>query len=152
EIKNAMAYLRLLQTRHNDAALERIINLPARGIGEKTLETLRDFARAHELSLWGAIHQAIGVKALTGRAAGALNGFVELIDELALRVEGLTPPAMTQQGIERSGRLAYPRAEKGERGQTRVENREGRVSAPRAFEYEELAEGETHLSPFLDPA
>src|SRR5690606_42076977 len=75
---------RLLQTRHNDAALERIINLPARGIGEKTLETLRDFARAHELSLWGAIHQAIGVKALTGRAAGALNGFVELIDELAL--------------------------------------------------------------------
>ena len=152
EIKNAMAYLRLLQTRHNDAALERVINLPARGIGEKTLETLRDFARAHELSLWGAIHQAIGVKAIAGRAASALNGFVELIDELALRVEGLPLHSMTQQVIERSGLLAYHRDEKGEKGQTRVENLEELVSAARAFEYEDLAEGETHLSAFLDHA
>lgn len=152
EIKNAMAYLRLLQTRHNDAALERVINLPARGIGEKTLETLRDFARAHGLSLWGAIHQAIGVKAIAGRAASALNGFVELIDELALRVEGLPLHSMTQQVIERSGLLAYHRDEKGEKGQTRVENLEELVSAARAFEYEDLAEGETHLSAFLDHA
>src|SRR5690554_1483509 len=152
EIKNAMAYLRLIQTRHNDAALERVINLPARGIGEKTLETLREFARAHELSLWGAIHQATGVKAITGRAAGALNAFVELIDELALRVEGLPLHSMTQQVIERSGLLAYHRDEKGEKGQTRVENLEELVSAARAFEYEELAEGETHLSAFLDHA
>jgi DNA helicase-2/ATP-dependent DNA helicase PcrA len=152
EIKNAMAYLRLLQTRHNDAALERVINLPARGIGEKTLETLREFARAHELSLWGAIHQAIGVKAIAGRAASALNGFVELIDELALRVEGLPLHSMTQQVIERSGLLAYHRDEKGEKGQTRVENLEELVSAARAFEYEDLVEGETHLSAFLDHA
>ena len=152
EIKNAMAYLRLLQTRHNDAALERVINLPARGIGEKTLETLREFARAHELSLWGAIHQAIGVKAIAGRAASALNAFVELIDELALRVEGLSLHAMTQQIIEQSGLLAYHRDEKGEKGQTRVENLEELVSAARAFEYEDLAEGETQLSAFLDHA
>lgn len=152
EIKNAMAYLRLIQTRHNDAALERVINLPARGIGEKTLETLRAFARAHELSLWGAIHQAIGVKAITGRAASALNAFVELIDELALRVEGLALHSMAQQVIEQSGLLAYHRDEKGEKGQTRVENLEELVSAARAFEYEDLAEGETPLSAFLDHA
>src|SRR5690606_36057866 len=52
EIKNAMAYLRLIQTRHNDAALERVINLPARGIGEKTVEALRQLARQEEISLW----------------------------------------------------------------------------------------------------
>src|SRR5690606_35561716 len=73
-------------------------------------------------------------------------------DELALRVEGLPLQSMTQQVIERSGLLAYHRDEKGEKGQTRVENLEELVSAARAFEYEELAEGETHLSAFLDHA
>src|SRR5690606_9659510 len=125
------------------------MNLPPRGIGEKTLAARRELVGVHKLSLGRAIHPADGVKALTGRAAGCLNGFAELIDELALRVEGLPLHSMTQQVIERSGLLAYHRDEKGEKGQTRVENLEELVSAARAFEYEELAEGETHLSAFL---
>ena len=155
EIKNAMAYLRLLQTRHNDAALERVINLPARGIGEKTVEALRDFARQQDLSLWAAIHEATGLKAITGRAASALNAFVELIDELALKVEGLPLHSMAQRVIEESGLLAYHRDEKGEKGQTRVENLEELVSAARAFDHYEGEEGDeaqTPLAAFLDHA
>ncbi|MFC3608155.1 DNA helicase II [Stutzerimonas tarimensis] len=152
EIKNAMAYLRLIHTRHNDAALERVINLPARGIGEKTVETLRSFARANELSLWAALHQAIGTKVISGRAASALNGFVELVDTLALKVEKMTLSLATQTLIEQSGLLAYHRDEKGEKAQARVENLEELVSAARAFEYEDLEEGQTTLEAFLDHA
>ncbi|WP_277052587.1 DNA helicase II [Zestomonas thermotolerans] len=152
EIKNAVAYLRLIDGRHNDAALERIINVPPRGIGEKTVETLRELARREGLSLWGALHQAVGHKLVSGRAAGALNAFVELIDELALRVEDMPLHLMTQTVIERSGLLAYHREEKGEKGQTRVDNLEELVSAARAFENEENEEGLTPLQAFLGHA
>ncbi len=152
EIKNAMAYLRLIRTRHNDAALERIINLPTRGIGEKTVETLRDFARANDLSLWAALHQAVGTKVVSGRAASALNGFVELIDTLALKTEQMNLSLMTQTVIEQSGLLAYHRDEKGEKAQARVENLEELVSAARAFEHEELEDDQTPLDAFLDHA
>ncbi|PTU74488.1 DNA helicase II [Pseudomonas mangrovi] len=152
EIKNAMAYLRLIDGRHNDAAFERVINVPARGIGEKTLETLRQLARDQDLSMWAALHQVVGNKLVPARAAGALNAFVELIDGLALQTEGMQLHLMTQTVVEQSGLLAYHRDEKGEKGQTRVENLEELVSAARAFENEELEDGETPLSAFLGHA
>ncbi|MCZ2996038.1 hypothetical protein NYY81_18580, partial [Acinetobacter baumannii] len=83
EIKNAMAYLRLLEGRGNDAALERVINIPARGIGEKTVEAIRDHARHADVSMWESMRLLIANKGLTGRAAGALGVFVELIENLA---------------------------------------------------------------------
>ncbi|ACO76319.1 DNA-dependent helicase II [Azotobacter vinelandii CA] len=152
EIKNAVAYLRLIHTRHNDAALERIINLPARGIGEKTVETLRQLAREADLSLWGALHQAVGGKLVSGRAASALNAFVELIDSLALKVEQLPLPQTIQVVVEDSGLRAYHGAEKGEKAQARVENLEELVSAARAFEHYEDEGLQTPLAAFLDHA
>lgn len=152
EIKNAMAYLRLLDGRDNDAALERVINVPARGIGEKTVETLRDLARQRQISLWAALHEAVGAKHVSGRAAGALNGFVELIDTLALKVEDMPLHTMTQTVIEQSGLITYHKEEKGEKGQARVENLEELVSAARAFEHGEEDEGLTPLQAFLSHA
>ena len=152
EIRNAMAYLRVIHTRHNDAALERIINLPVRGIGEKTVETLRQLAREANLSLWGALHQAVGGKLVSGRAASALNAFVELIDGLALKVEQLPLPLMTQVVIEDSGLRAYHGTEKGEKAQARVENLEELVSAARAFEHAGDEGAQSPLAAFLDHA
>ena len=149
EIKNAMAYLRLVESRHNDAAFERVINLPTRGIGDKTVETLRELARSAQLSMWGALHEAVAKKLVSARAASALNGFVELIDRLALKVEQMPLHLMTQTLIEDSGLVAFHRAEKGDKGQARVENLEELVSAAKAFESEEIDENDTLLSAFL---
>ena len=151
EIKNAMAYLRLLDGRGNDAALERIVNVPARGIGEKTIESIREYARAHDVHMWEAIRLMLANKALPGRAAGALSGFIELIESLAEKVMAMPLHQMTQVVIEQSGLLAYHEAEKGEKGQARVENLEELVSAARAFENDEDDEL-TPLQAFLTHA
>ncbi len=144
EIKNAMAYLRLLEGRGNDAALERVINVPARGIGEKTVEAIREHARHSNVSMWDAMAQLIANKGVTGRAASALGAFIELIENLAAKTQDTPLHLMTQIVIEQSGLIAYHEAEKGEKGQARVENLEELVSAARNFE---AAEGEEDLSP-----
>ncbi|WP_447595248.1 DNA helicase II [Aquipseudomonas campi] len=137
EIKNAMAYLRLLDGRGNDAALERVINVPARGIGEKTVETIREYARAHDVHMWEAIRLMLANKALPARASSALATFSELIENLAAKVLNMPLHLMTQTVIEQSGLIAFHEAEKGEKGQARVENLEELVSAARAFENNE---------------
>jgi len=153
EIKNAMAYLRLLEGRGNDAALERVINVPARGIGEKTVEAIRDHARHSDVSMWEAMRLLVANKGLTGRAAGALGGFIELIENLAAKCMEMPLHLMTQTVIEQSGLIAYHEAEKGEKGQARVENLEELVSAARNFEKaEEEDEDLTPLAAFLGHA
>ncbi|MBB1607256.1 MULTISPECIES: DNA helicase II [unclassified Pseudomonas] len=134
EIKNALAYLRLIRLRDDDAALERVVNIPPRGIGEKTVEAIRNAARLNGTSMWRAINDVIAAKAVTGRAASALNGFLETVDLLAQQVEGMPLHQMTQKVIEQSGLISYHKEEKGEKGQARVENLEELVSAARAFE------------------
>ena len=152
EIKNAMAYLRLLSQPGNDAALERVINVPARGIGEKTVETIREQARAADLSMHAAISLIIANKGLPARACSALAGFLETLDNLAAKVLEMPLGLMTQTVIEQSGLLAYHKEEKGEKAQARVENLEELVSAARAFETMELEEDTTLLAAFLDHA
>lgn len=151
EIKNAMAYLRLVANRSDDGALERIINLPTRGIGDKTVEALREHARACSVSLWQAACDMLDMKALPGRAANAVQGFLQLIEEMAQRVEGLPLYSMTQQVIEHSGLLRFHEQEKGDKAQARVENLEELVSAARAFENDqaELEEEGNVLLAFL---
>ena len=144
EIKNAMAYLRLLDGRANDAALERVINVPPRGIGEKTVEAIRAHSRQAEVSMWEAMRQLVVNKGLKGRAASALQAFMDLIEDLAARTATMPLHVMTQTVIEHAGLITYHQEEKGEIGQARVENLEELVSAARNFEN---AEGEEDLSP-----
>jgi DNA helicase II / ATP-dependent DNA helicase PcrA len=152
EIKNAMAYMRLLEGRGNDAALERVINVPARGIGEKTVEAIREHARHSDVSMWEAMRQLVANKGLTGRAASALGAFIELIENLAAKCMEMPLHLMTQTVIEQSGLIAYHEAEKGEKGQARVENLEELVSAARNFENSEEDEDLTPLAAFLGHA
>ncbi|MFI8482280.1 DNA helicase II [Pseudomonas sp. NPDC078700] len=151
EIKNAMAYMRMLDGRGNDAALERIINVPARGIGEKTVETIREFARTNDVAMWEAIQLMVAGKLLPGRASGALAGFIELIENLAAKVQEMPLHLMAQTVIEQSGLIAYHQAEKGEKAQARIENLEELVSAARTFENDEDDE-QTPLQAFLGHA
>ncbi|MEB3899538.1 DNA helicase II [Pseudomonas putida] len=152
EIKNAMAYLRLLEGRGNDAALERVINVPPRGIGEKTVEAIRDHARHSQLSMWEAMCQLLAAKALKGRAASALGAFIELMENLAAKTLDMPLHLMTQTVIEQSGLIIYHQEEKGEKGQARVENLEELVSAARNFETSEEDADLSPLSAFLGHA
>jgi len=136
EIRNTLAYLRLISNRDDDAALERVINVPTRGIGGKTVDLMRVEARAKGASLWQAIQQLIASKQITARAAAALEGFTDLINQLDQQTQGLALHEQTDHVVQMSGLLDYHRQEKGEKGQARVENLEELVSATREFQFE----------------
>lgn len=70
EIKDALAYLRLISNRNDDAAYERVVNTPTRGIGDRTLDVIRQAARDRQLTLWQATHELIQEKVFAGRASG----------------------------------------------------------------------------------
>ncbi len=150
EIRTALAYLRLIISRGDDAAVERVINTPPRGIGDKTLDVLRDCARSRQISLWQAVAAAIAEKLLPARALGALEGFAALINELDTGTDELSLEDVVEQVVQGSSLIEYYRKEKGEKGQARVENLEELVSAAKQFVGED---GElSPLQQFLDSA
>jgi DNA helicase-2/ATP-dependent DNA helicase PcrA len=144
EIKDTLAYLRLIASRADDTSFERVVNMPVRGIGAKTMDTVRDHARSHATSLWnGALHCV--QHALPQRAALALQAFMALIDKLAREVQGMELHEQVDHVIQMSGLIEHFKKEKGERGEGRVENLLELVSAARGFSPETDAENE--LSP-----
>jgi len=136
EIKDALAYLRLLSNRDDDASFERVVNLPARGIGAKTVDELRVAARSAGTSLWQAARQAITAGTLAARASTALGGFVQLIERLAAEAANLPLHEQVDAVLAASGLIEHHRKEKADRGEARVENLEELVSAARGFEPE----------------
>jgi DNA helicase II / ATP-dependent DNA helicase PcrA len=150
EIRNALAYLRLLVNRGDDASVERVINTPPRGIGSKTLDTVRDCARSRGIPLWQAIGVVLEEKLLPARALSALQGFTVLINELDSGTDAMNLEELVEHVTNAAGLIDYHQKEKGEKGQARVENLEELVNAAKQF----VAEGE-ELSPlqqFLDNA
>ena len=145
EIKNSLAYLRLLLNRDDDASLERVINVPARGIGTRTVEILRERARHAEASLWQALHDSLADGSLKGRAATALKAFADLIDGLDDEVSSLELHQIIEVINERSGLIEHHRNEKGEKGQARVENLEELINAARAFVHGETAQDDVEI-------
>ncbi len=142
EIKDALAYLRLVASRADDTSFERVVNLPTRGVGSKTLDVLRDMARTNGTSLWMAAAAAVQ-SALPQRAAVALQGFLKLIDRLGKDVAGLELHEQVDQVIQMSGLVEHFKKERGERGEGRVENLLELVSAAKGFS----PEGETDMQP-----
>ncbi|TVS18888.1 MAG: DNA helicase II [Gammaproteobacteria bacterium] len=130
EIRNALGYMRLLANRHADAAFERVVNTPTRGIGEKTMDTIRAHAREAGISLWSA---AVTASADGGRGGRALKGFIDLIDELDEGTSGMSLHELTEHVIQVSGLYEFHGREKGERGLARRENLDELVTAARQF-------------------
>lgn len=129
EIKDALAYLRLINNRQDDAALERIINTPTRGIGDTSLDKVRDFARTTQQTLWQSLQQMLFQKELSGRAGNAVQAFMDLINQLDDEIRELRLDEQADHVIHRSGLFAMYQAEKGEKAQTRIENLNELVSA-----------------------
>jgi len=159
EIKNAVAYMRLISNRHDDAGFERVINTPTRGIGGKTVDDIREFAREQNCSLWHAAEQMLANRVFTARAGNAVQSFLNVINKLAtdaseidVRGDVLSLDQIAQKVIEDTGLLAFHQNEKGEKGQARGENLQELITACRAFDADEENEELTVLQQFLDTA
>ena len=133
EIRDAMAYLRLVNNRGDDAAFERVVNVPPRGIGARTVEVVREFARESDLTLWQAATQLHQQQRLSARAANALGGFLRLIDRLADEIRDLELAEQVEHLRLHSGLVAHFGKEKGEKAQARLANLEELVNAARSF-------------------
>ncbi|MGH8459118.1 MAG: 3'-5' exonuclease, partial [Nevskiales bacterium] len=133
EIKDALAYLRLILNRDDDAAFERVVNTPTRGIGNTSVEKLRQSARSQGCPLWRVAQQ---VAAEGGRGGGAIKAFLDLIEKLAAETQGQLLAEQVLHVVEHSGLKSHYQKEKGEAGEARIENLEELANAARGFDYE----------------
>jgi DNA helicase-2/ATP-dependent DNA helicase PcrA len=157
EIKDALAYLRILNNRDDDAAFERVINTPTRGIGNQTVALVRDAARSLQVTLWQACQQLLCTKQLKGRSAKTISTFINLVDQLEDDSSDLDLDQQANFVIQHSGLKAMYQAEKGERAEQRIENLNELVTACQTFVSEpisdqDLAEELTPLTAFLTHA
>ncbi len=144
EIKDALGYLRLMHNRTDDASFERIVNLPTRGIGNKTLDVVRNYARANATSMWEAAGASI--KEIGARGGQALHAFMLMIEQLDQQTRTLPLHEQVDHVIHASGLVAHYQQEKGDRGEARVDNLNELVSAARGYE----PEGEIEVSPLAN--
>jgi DNA helicase-2/ATP-dependent DNA helicase PcrA len=151
EIKSAMAYLRLIGNPHDDTAFERVVNLPVRGIGDKSLEGLRALAKELGVSLWQTVHKAAAERLLPSSSISKFSVFTDLIRDLETTTAEVPLHERVEAVIQTSGLRAHYEKEKGEKGQARLENLMELVAAAREFEWDE-EEAPTALAAFLDHA
>ena len=152
EIKDALAYLRLAQNRHDDPSFERAVNQPPRGIGPRTLDAVRAHARDFVCSLWQAADDLLRGGAMPARAANALRGFLELVDGLDADSAGLGLAERADQVIAASRLKEHFDKSRDGKGQDRIENLDELVNACRQFALpvdDEAAAGMSEMDAFL---
>jgi DNA helicase II / ATP-dependent DNA helicase PcrA len=125
EIKNALAYLRILENPQDDTSFSRVVNFPPRGIGARSLEQLQDAARASG----GSLHDAVSL--VTGKAGASLGGFVAKMDVLREQTRGCSLREIIELVLDHSGLIEHYKNDK--EGADRVENLEELVSAAESF-------------------
>ncbi len=129
EVKDVLAYLKVLATPQDSVSLLRIINVPARGIGRTTVEQIEQYALEHELSLWTALKEMLDHRMFPARAEAALSAFRRLIEELSQGVE-TRPAAETLQAVlDRTGYSRMLAEEGTEEARTRLGNIEELINA-----------------------
>ena len=137
EVKDTLAYMRLIANRADDVGFERVVNTPTRGIGNRTMEVLRACAAERGCSLWQAAQSLTRDNALSARAASSVGGFLSLIEHLEENIAGLELHEQVDAVIDASGLLEFHKRDKGDRAQTREENLQELVSASRQFVVDE---------------
>jgi DNA helicase-2/ATP-dependent DNA helicase PcrA len=148
EIKDALSYLRLTRNRDDDASFERVVNHPPRGIGGRTVEVIRQQARADGTSLWQAAISVVNEKLIAARACNAILGFLTLLDEMSAGLEKLPLGEQVEHVMHPSGLVDHFSRDKGEKGQARLENLQELVNAAQEFETDPDSDMEP-LSEFL---
>ncbi len=137
EIRNAIAYLRLVYYSHDDAAFERVVNVPTRGVGNKTLGDLREHAREQSISLWQACVERLQLGLIKGKAAKSLTQFLDMIAHYATQKNELSLSELTEHLLNESNLIDYHASEKGEKGQARKENLLELINATKDYQPED---------------
>ena len=148
EIRDAHAYLRLIQSPDDDLAFERIVNTPKRGVGDTTVQKLLTLARGRGISAWAAAFDLVRTDELPLRARTALGVFLRDMDRWRGQLETLPHARLTETILEESGYIDVLRLDKGPTSQTRLENLKELVQSMGAFE--NLAGYLEHVSLVMD--
>ncbi len=147
EIKDALAYLRLVHNPLDDAAFERVVNVPARGIGERTVAHLREAARASNQSLWDCSRHQLASGSLPGRARNALGVFVDLVAGLKQQHDETDLGGIMHRIIEQTELIQHYRArETSDRAEARQENLDELIRATENYE-QSIEDEQAGLSP-----
>jgi len=151
EIKDLLAYLRVLVNPNDEVSLRRIINTPKRGIGDRALDAIDDVAKRDSISFWSALATSNSTE-LSPRANASIQAFVSMLVALQVLVEANRPPSTIAAAIlEQSGLLEELRASHDPQDEVRVENLEELVAVIEEYEERAISEGETPtLGAFLE--
>lgn len=155
EVKDLLAYLRVLANPNDEVSLRRIINFPKRGIGDRALEEVELFAVAQGISFWHALLRVTEATAVPNKAAHSIAEFTAMLTALAVLVEAQTKPSVIIEAVlEQSGLLTELEASTDPQDEVRVENLKELVSASMEYEersFDELGEDEEiSLTGFLE--
>ena len=151
EIKDVLAYVRLINNRHDDVGFERVINTPTRGLGAKTVNQIRNCAMINQISLFSACKILLEKGSLAARASGSLAGFINMIDEFDHNHDKEQLNPLFDDVIERTGLRDHYQKEPPEKALTRLENLDELLNAAETFVKPEEDEkiGMTALASFL---
>lgn len=147
EIKDVLAYLRLIANPDDNMSFERVVNVPKRGVGPGTVEKLRAFANQYDWSLLEAA-QNVALTSITGKASKALEGFGHMLKDLQKMQEYLPVTELVEELLKRSGYKESLELEKSLESESRLENIQEFLSVTQQFE-KDNAGGETDLLTFL---
>jgi DNA helicase II / ATP-dependent DNA helicase PcrA len=137
EVKDTLAYVRLMYNNQDDAAFERVVNTPPRGLGQKSVEQIREKARENGSTLMQAAVEVVAAKTLAAKANNALAAFVDLIKQNFEDFHKLPLDEQIQLTIESSDLMTMYAKEKGEKAIARKENLAELASAAREFDVED---------------
>lgn len=150
EIRDALAYFRVVLQPDDDLALERIINKPARGIGAKSVEKFQNEARFSRCSLYDAINKMLAEGAVSGKAKTALSTLMNNFEEWRKAAQVLSPDDLAQQILEDSGYFDMLKMDKSVEAPGRLENLKELISSMSAEKFASLSEFMEHISLVMD--
>jgi len=133
EVKDALAYCRMISNPDADHSFERTVNHPPRAIGQKSVDMIREYARAKDLSLWKASIEMVQSNGLTPRARTSLAGYIQLIDDLKTAAAEMPMDELVDTAIDHAGLKEHFAKDKSEKGQSRIENLQELVGAAKSF-------------------
>tara|TARA_B100000886_G_scaffold336006_1_gene294015 strand:- start:4452 stop:6629 length:2178 start_codon:yes stop_codon:yes gene_type:complete len=153
EIKNVLSYLRLIVNKNDNTAFERAIGVPSRGVGEKTIENIRNYSNENNLALFASSEKMASEDKIKGKAQNSIKNFTSQFETYNEKLQEISASELVEFVINHSGLIDHHMKESGEKGKIRVENINELITAVKSFEIlnknEDLSDYDSMLAAFL---